>query len=165
MTRRVKTRLGICSVWSEPSLSAWRNLKSLGTHHEISRSFTAKSRGVSPRNVAKFLRELSRSFSAKFRGEIPRRNKWFLFFSAKKKYFAQGVFRGETRKKELFFLVLICKCKFVYIFWYTCMTYMCNRMFFINVFRHFLYRSSPLPWSRLIPLTGLVTLVLMWLRF
>ena len=72
------------SVWSESSLPAWRKLRSLPTHREFSRSFYAKSRGVSPRNVAEFLRELLRSFSAKFRGENPRRNKWFLFFSAKK---------------------------------------------------------------------------------
>ena len=37
---------------------------------------------------------------AKFR-ENPRRNKRFLFFSAKI-YFAQGVFRGETRKMSFF---------------------------------------------------------------
>ena len=57
---------------------------------DISHSFSAKCRGASPR------------FSANFRGENPRRNNSLLFFSAKKIYFAQGVFRGETPKKELF---------------------------------------------------------------
>ena len=68
----------IFSVWSESSLSAWRNLRPLPTHREISRSFSAKSRG-----------------------ENTQWNKWFLLFS----FFAQGVFRGETRKKKKSFLL------------------------------------------------------------
>ena len=106
MTRRVKThiRLGIRSVSpsdQSPRCPHEKKLRALPTHREISRSFSAKSRGVSPRNVVEFLRELLRSFSAKFRGvtfgEIS-----IFFVSAKKNYFAQGVYRGETRKKNFF---------------------------------------------------------------
>ena len=88
------------SIWSESSLSAWRNLRSLTTHRKISRSSSAKCRGISPRSVAEFLRELSRSVSAKFLRENPRRNNWF-FFSAKN---ARGVPRRNA-KKELFLII------------------------------------------------------------
>ena len=91
------------SLWSESSLSAWRNLGSLATHREIPRSFSAKSRGVSPQNVAEFLHELSRSFSAKFRGEKPRRNNSFLFFSAKKINISrEGCFAAKSEKRAFF---------------------------------------------------------------
>ena len=45
-------------------------------------------------------------------GENPRRNKWFLFFSAKFFFFflRKGCFAAK-RKKESFFLGLICTCK------------------------------------------------------
>ena len=109
MTRRVNTpiRLGIHSVSPSDQSPRSPREETLGTYREISRSFSAKSRGVTLRNVAEFLRELSRSFSSKFRGENPRRNKWFLFFSAKKKKKkkkknrARGVPRRNA-KKELF---------------------------------------------------------------
>ena len=52
------------------------------------------------RNVAEFLRELSRNFNfaEKTLSEISD----FYFPARKKKYFAQGVFRGETRKMSFF---------------------------------------------------------------
>ena len=106
MTRRVKThiRLGIRSgsPSDQSSLPAWSNLRFLPTHREISRSFSAKSRIVSPQNVAEFLREFLRSFSAEFRGENPRRNKWLLFFSAKKIISRKGC-TAAKRKKRAFF--------------------------------------------------------------
>ena len=66
--------------------SAWRNLRSLSTHRKILRSFCAKCRGVSPLYVGGNHRRI---------------------FLRDKIYFAQGMFRGETRKKS-FFLELIC---------------------------------------------------------
>ena len=96
------------SVWSESSLSAWRNLRSLPTHSEMSRRFSTKCRGVFPRNVAKFLRELSRSFSAKFRGENPRQNKYFFYFPQRKKNISPKGCPAAKREKKSFFLRLIC---------------------------------------------------------
>ena len=72
------------SVWSESWLSPWRNRRSLPTHRETARNFSAKSRGVSPR-----------AFAEKTLGKIS------------DCYFSPGVFRGETRKRS-FFLGLIC---------------------------------------------------------
>ena len=89
------------SVWSESSLPAWRNLRALPIHREISRSFSSKSRGVSLRNVAGVLREHLRSFSAKYRGGNPRWNKWFFFFSRKKLFRARGVARRNAKKELL----------------------------------------------------------------
>ena len=90
------------AVWSEPSLPAWRNLMSLPTHREISRIFSAKCRGMSPRNVREFLRELLRSFSAKFAEKTLGEISDFLFFSAKTKIFrARGVPRWNA-KNEFF---------------------------------------------------------------
>ena len=60
-------------------------------------------RGVSSRNFAEFLREMSRSFSAKIRGENPWRNRWFLFFSAKKFISRKGC-SAAKREKRAFFL-------------------------------------------------------------
>ena len=72
MTRRVKThiRLGICSISPYDQSPRCRHEEILGPYLPI-----AKFRGVSPRNVAVFLREVSQSFFAKVRGENPRRNK------------------------------------------------------------------------------------------
>ena len=72
MTRRVKThiRLGIHSVSPSDQSPRCTYEETLGPYLPV-----AKSRGVSPRNLAEFLRELSRSFSAKLRGENPRQNK------------------------------------------------------------------------------------------
>ena len=88
---------------SESSLSAWRNLRSLPTHCEISRGFSTKSRGVSLWNVMDCLRALSHSFSMKFCGENPQRNKQFLFFSAKKFILCKGC-SAAKREKWTFFL-------------------------------------------------------------
>ena len=106
MTRRVKThiRLGIRSVSPSDQCPRCPHEETLGPYVPI-----AKCRGVSPRNVAEFLRKLSRSFSANFRG-VSRRNfaeKTLgeisdFYFYPRKNYFARGLFRGETRKKELF---------------------------------------------------------------
>ena len=82
MTRRVKTqiRLGIRSV--SPS----DQIMSLRTIREILRSFSAKSRGVSPRN-----------FAEKTLGKISD-----FYFSPRKNIFrARGVPR-QTRKKSFF---------------------------------------------------------------
>ena len=88
MTRRVKThiRLGIRSVSPSDQSPRCPHEETLGPYLPI-----AKFRGVSPRIFAK-----------KTLGEISD-----FYFSPRKKYFAQGVFRGETRKKS-FFLGLIC---------------------------------------------------------
>ena len=75
------------SVWSESSLSAWRNLRSLPTHSEISRSFSANFRGVSPQN-----------FAEKTLGEISD----FYFPPRKKLFRARSVLRRKV-KQELFF--------------------------------------------------------------
>ena len=76
------------TIWSESSLYAWKNLRSLPTHREISRSFSAKSCGISPRNVEEFLGEISD-----------------FYFSPRKKIFRA---RGVPRRKKSFFLGLIC---------------------------------------------------------
>ena len=103
MTRRVMThiRLGIRSGSPPDQSPRCPHDETLGPYLPIT-----KLSGVSLRNVAECLREISWSFSAKFRRENHRRNNSFLFFSAKKKqkqkYFAQGVFRGETWKRAFF---------------------------------------------------------------
>ena len=75
------------------------NLRSLPTHRKISRSFSAKFRGVSPRNVsANFCGVSPRNFAEKTLGEIS----VVFFFLCEKQYFAQGVYRGETRKRPFF---------------------------------------------------------------
>ena len=91
---------------SESSLSAWRNLRSLPTHREITRSFSAKCRGVSPR-----------IFSAKLRGENPRRNNWFLFFSAKKKIISRKGCSAAKCEKSVD--CLPCECEI----WHACQHY------------------------------------------
>ena len=103
MTRRVKTyiRLGIRSVSPSDQSPHCPHEETLGPYLPIE-----KSCGVSPRNVAEFLREFLWSFSAKFRGENPQRNVVFIFLR-EKNYFAQEVYCGEMRKKS-FFLGLIC---------------------------------------------------------
>ena len=68
MTLRVKTHIRLGNRSVSPSDQSPHE-ETLGPYLTI-----AKFRGVSPRNVAEFLRELLQSFSAKFRGENPRRN-------------------------------------------------------------------------------------------
>ena len=107
MTRRVKThiRLRIRSVFPSDQSPRCTHEKTLGPYLPI-----AKFRGISPRSLAECLREMSRSFStnfrgvssAKFHGENPRRNKWLLFFSAKKKLFRARSVPRRNAKKELF---------------------------------------------------------------
>ena len=86
------------SVWSESSLSAWRNLRSLGTHREMSRSFFAKSRGMSLRNFAEFCGVFPRNFAEKTLGEISD----FYFFSAKS-FVSRKVCSAAKREKRAFF--------------------------------------------------------------
>ena len=148
------------SVWSESSLPAWRNLRSLPTHRKgerggsvvecrtperevrdskptaavlcpwarhftprkywlITQEAMAPSRydwkivdwDVKPQhnqptnpsqNFAEFLREISRSVSAKFRGENPWRNKWYLFFSAKKIISRKRCTAAKCEKRAFF---------------------------------------------------------------
>ena len=69
MTRRVKThiRLGIRSVSSSDQSPRCLHEETFDPYLPIT-----KFRGVSPRNLAEFLRKMSRSFSANFRGVSPR---------------------------------------------------------------------------------------------
>ena len=99
MTDRVMThiRLGIRSVSPSGQSPRCPHEETLGPCLSI-----AKCRGVSPQNVAEFLRELSRNFSAKFCGDNPRRNKLFLCFSAKTFISRKGCFEAKREKKELF---------------------------------------------------------------
>ena len=121
MTRQVKThiRLGIRSV--SPSEQSPRCphgetlLTYLPTHRKISRSFSAKSHGVSPRNLAEFLRELSRSFSAKFRGESLGEICDFCFSPRKTLFRARGV-PWRNAKKELFSWADLYFCLFLYMY-------------------------------------------------
>ena len=82
MTPRVTTHIRLDISPSDQSL---RNLSSLLTNRDISRCFSAKCRGVS-----------ARTFAEKTLGEIS------------DLFFAQAVFRGETRKKKSVVLGLIC---------------------------------------------------------
>ena len=78
------------TLWSESSLSAWRNLRPY-LPIAISRSFSAF-----PRTFAKSC------------GEYFPRKKLFLFFSAFF-FFAQREFRGETRKRPFWGTDLYCQ--------------------------------------------------------
>ena len=103
MTRRVKThiRLNIRSVSPSEQSPRCPHEETSCPHLPI-----AKFRGVSPRNVAEFLREFlgvsPRNFVEKTLGEISD----FLFFSAKEFFSRKGVPKRNA-KKELF-LGLIC---------------------------------------------------------
>ena len=73
------------------------NLRSLPTHRKISRSFSAKFRGVSPRNVsANFCGVSPRNFAEKTLGEIS-----VFFFSAKNNISHKGC-TAAKREKDLF---------------------------------------------------------------
>ena len=91
MTRQMKThiRLGSPSGSSSDQSPRYPHEETLGPYLPI-----AKFRGVSPQNVAKFLREVGEISDFYF---SPRKKK-------KKKKITQGVFSGETRKKRAFFL-------------------------------------------------------------
>ena len=83
---------GYFSVWSESSQSTWRN-QSLGTYREMSRSFSAKCRGVSQQTFAEFLWDISR----RKLGEISD-----FYFSPRKHLFrARGVPRRHAKKELL----------------------------------------------------------------
>ena len=99
MTRQVKAhiRLGIHSVSPSDQSPRCPHEEILGPYLPI-----AKFRGISPRNVAEFLRELSRSFSAKCHGENSRRNKSFLFFSAKIFISPKGCLAPKREKKAFY---------------------------------------------------------------
>ena len=111
MTRRVKTyiRLGIHSVSPSDQSPCCTHEETLGPYLPI-----AKFRGVSPQNLAEFLRKMSRSLSADFRGVSPRNfaEKTLgeisdFYFSPRKNIFrARGVPRRNAKKS--FFLGLIC---------------------------------------------------------
>ena len=106
MTPRVEThiKLGIRSVSVSDRSPRCPHEEIVGPYLPI-----AKFRGVSPRNVAEFLRKMSRSFSANFRGVSPQNfeEKTLgeisdFYFPPRKKYFrARGVPRRNA-KKELF---------------------------------------------------------------
>ena len=89
MTRQVKThiRLGIRSGSPSDQSPRCPHEETLVPYLSI-----AKFHGVPSRTFAECLRE-------KTLGEISD-----FYFSPRKDYFAQGVFRGETRKKRAFFL-------------------------------------------------------------
>ena len=90
MTRRVKThiRLGIYSVSPSDQSPRCTHEETLGPYLSI-----AKFCGVSPQNLAEFLREISRSFAEKTLGEISD-----LYFSLRKGCSA------AKRDKRAFFL-------------------------------------------------------------
>ena len=106
MTRRVKTRirLGIHSVSASDQRPRCPHEETLDPYLPIAKcswSVSAKSRGVSPRNLAEFFRELFRvspqNFTEKTLGEISD-----FYFSPRKQLFrARGVPRRNARK-ELF---------------------------------------------------------------
>ena len=104
MTGRVKThiRLGIRSVCLSDPSPRCPHEETLGPYLPIT-----KFRGVSPRNLADCLREMSRSFSGNFCRVSPRNFTEKTLGEISDFYFAQGVYRVETRKKS-FFLGLIC---------------------------------------------------------
>ena len=112
MTRRVKThiRLGLHSVSPSDQSPRCTREETLGPYLPI-----AKFRGVSPQNVAEFLRKMSRSFSANFRGVSPRNfaEKTLgeisdFYFSPRKNLFRAGGVPRRNAKKKSFFLGLIC---------------------------------------------------------
>ena len=105
MTRRVKThiRLGIRSVSPSDQSPHCPHEETLGPNlpnlkflREISRSVSAKCRGVSPQTFAEFLRDISR--------RKPLAKQMIFIFLREKNISRKGCTAAKREKKKAFFL-------------------------------------------------------------